>query len=121
MESATWYCNDDAALINTSIHRGVWTLDILVSQPLGFPMDNPEGVASLSPGLLYSATLGEGVQPRTSLVVGPTLKGLRPINKFNVPPPYLMSSVGHQGHNPLGLGSNPVRRPKVAEYSNLGL
>ena len=32
-----------------------------------------------------------------------------------------MSSVGHQGHNPLGLGSNPVRRPKVAEYSNLGL
>src|SRR6266849_8803702 len=53
-----------------SLFTGVWTFCFPNHLVFQSP-DNPEGVASLSPGLLYSATLGDGVEPRTSLVVGP--------------------------------------------------
>ena len=86
-------------------------------------MDNPEGVASLSPGLLYSATLGDGVEPRTSLVIGPNPEGVAScrIDLHSGATLVVDRPWSTRATTPLGLGSNAIRRPKVAEYSNLGL
>jgi len=100
-----------------------WDLDILLSQPLGFSTDNPEGVACLGPGLPYSATLGHGVEPRTSLVIGPNPEGVAScrINLHGAATFVVYRPWSTRATTPLGLGSNAIRRPKVAEYSNLGL
>ena len=95
----------------------------MVSQLLGFPTENPEGVSSLSPGLLYSATLGDRVEPRTSLVIGPNPKGVAycRIDLHSGATLVVDRSWSTRATTPLGLGSNAIGRPKVAEYSNLGL
>ena len=61
---------------------------------------------SLSPELLYSATLGDGVEPRTSLVIGPNPEGVAScrIDLHSGATFVVDSSLEHQGHNPVGVG-----------------
>ena len=91
--------------IGHGLRPWLWSLDILVSQPLGFPTDNPEGVASLSPGLLYSATLGDGVEWRTSLVIDPNPEGVASCRmNCHGAARFVIYRLGEQGHNPVGVG-----------------
>ena len=77
---------------------------------------NPEGVSSLSPGLLYSATLGKVDAPcptptglwRSPRVGGHAADLLRPVCPLGAA-------------TPLGLGGASRSFPRVAEYSNPGL
>ena len=83
---------------------------------------HPEGVASLSPGLLYSATLGNGRRrpTPTGLWLSPTYNA-HPILRCAsaaVPESHLADG---EGRNPFRVGTQSAVVPKVAEYSNLGL
>ena len=75
----------------------------------------PEGVASFSPGLPYSATLGDVSAPRTSRFIF----NLEEVAACTAPTSRRLAS---ERRNPFGVGK-PSRsgRPKVAEYGNLGL
>src|SRR5882724_653246 len=67
----------------------------------------PEGVASRSPGLPYSATLGAGAAPAWGRAFVATPTGLRPPAADTITPPN--RSVHHsnkEGHNPVGVGIN---------------
>ena len=84
-----------------------------------WPFLNPEGVSSLSPGLLYSATLGIGrraAPPNPNGVadrVGKRGEG----DRSRLLPPVASS------HNPVGVGqgASTVSQGRVAEYGNPGL
>src|SRR5207244_11366691 len=77
----------------------------------------------LSPRLLNSAHLDDGVEPRTSLVIGPNPEGVAScrIDLHSGATLVVDRPWSTRATTPLGLGSNAIRRPKVAEYSNLGL
>ena len=83
---------------------------------------HPEGVASVSPGLPYSATLGDGVAQRG---VGRSLQpqtGLRTSSRHHYAALHrFVNDSNRERRNPVGVGANTMSRPKVAEYDNLGL
>ena len=103
----------DSSIINTIRHKGAPCSENYGQSRV---VATPNGVAVLSPGLLYSATLGEAEAESAT----PT--GLRPafaatqsrhISLFII--------LGLRAATPLGLGPIAIRPPRVAEYGNPGL
>ncbi|HXU37968.1 MAG TPA: hypothetical protein VN937_16515 [Blastocatellia bacterium] len=89
---------------------------------------NHEVVAIQSPGLRYSATLGDGVVPRLPNGVAPTPTGLRRGSRVRLTTN--AAAVGDDamaGRNPFRVGPNEsgnlgtTPSPRVAEYHNPGL
>ena len=80
----------------------------------------PEGVASASPGLPYSPTLGDSAASMRCQSVAATPTGLRPglVTKHDDIWLFIIQIEG--GATPVGVGS-ARSCPKVAEYDNLGL
>jgi len=74
-----------------------------------------KGVLSSSPGLPYSATLGDGaasVNPEGVAACG---------SSYIRPPDLVVEYRGPESRNPVGVGTHANRRPRVAEYGNPGL
>ncbi len=85
----------------------------------------PKGVASLSPGLLYSATLGDGAAPEPELVVGRNPDGVAAYgSSYTAPPRFVVHRPGRQTRSPAGVGTNPesqgsrVRQPLGCEMQS---
>jgi hypothetical protein len=103
---------------------------ILIARATGWSLDtyNHEVVATKSPGLRYSATLGDGVVPRLPKGVAPTPTGLRRGTRSRSPTnPAAVGEDAMAGRNPFRVGPNEfgslgtTPSPRVAEYRNPGL
>ena len=80
---------------------------------------NPNGVASSSPGLPYSATLGDGAAAEAELVVAGNPEGVAAYGSRHTAPPRFALVLCAKGATPLGFGTlyNPASQGSRVQQS----
>ena len=91
---------------------------------------NPEGVTSFSPGLPYSATLGDGTRAEAESIVGANPEGVAANgNRYTASPPFVVHHSWRERHNPVGVGTrrdsasqgSRVRQPWAVRCNPVGI